>query len=108
MMREYQVRICERLGVQFPGPTRQQLYRAAVEPGVYAVAVELDFVQPRRLPAPVDQLRELRCDPFARSMGWWAEDPIENADDLQPALKRAVAQVKKGMPALVDMVTQHR
>jgi len=24
MMREYQVRICERLGVQFPGPTRQE------------------------------------------------------------------------------------
>ena len=24
MMREYQVRICERLGVQFPGPTRRQ------------------------------------------------------------------------------------
>jgi hypothetical protein len=23
MMREYQVRICERLGVKFPGPTRQ-------------------------------------------------------------------------------------
>jgi hypothetical protein len=23
MMREYQVRICERLGVQFPGPTRR-------------------------------------------------------------------------------------
>ena len=23
MMREHQVRICERLGVQFPGPTRQ-------------------------------------------------------------------------------------
>ena len=23
MMREYQVRICERLGVTFPGPTRQ-------------------------------------------------------------------------------------
>ena len=25
MMREYQVRICERLGVKFPGPTRQSL-----------------------------------------------------------------------------------
>src|SRR5450759_4366959 len=25
MMREYQVRICERLGVRFPGPTRQSL-----------------------------------------------------------------------------------
>ena len=24
-MREYQVRICERLGVKFPGPTRQTL-----------------------------------------------------------------------------------
>ena len=24
MMREYQVRICERLGVKFPGPTRHQ------------------------------------------------------------------------------------
>ncbi len=23
MMREYQVRICERLGVKFPGPTRR-------------------------------------------------------------------------------------
>jgi hypothetical protein len=25
-MREYQVRICERLGVKFPGPTRQSRY----------------------------------------------------------------------------------
>jgi len=33
---------------------------------------------------------------------------IDNADDLRPALKRAVGQVKKGMPALVDAVTQHR
>ena len=24
MMREYQVRICERLGVKFPGPTRHE------------------------------------------------------------------------------------
>jgi acetolactate synthase-1/2/3 large subunit len=39
---------------------------------------------------------------LARSMGWWAEGPIENLDDLQPALQRAVAQVKTGKPALVD------
>jgi thiamine pyrophosphate-dependent acetolactate synthase large subunit-like protein len=31
---------------------------------------------------------------LARSMGWWAEGPIENADDLQLSLQRAVAQVK--------------
>ena len=45
---------------------------------------------------------------LARSMGWWAEGPIEKADDLQPALQRAVVQVKNGKPALVDAVTQHR
>jgi len=45
---------------------------------------------------------------LARSMGWCAEGPIDNADDLRPALKRAVGQVKKGMPALVDAVTLHR
>jgi hypothetical protein len=28
MMREYQVRICERLGVQFPGPTRQPVLQS--------------------------------------------------------------------------------
>jgi acetolactate synthase-1/2/3 large subunit len=44
---------------------------------------------------------------LARSMGWWAEGSIENADDLQPAFKRAVAQIKNGKPALVDAVTQH-
>ena len=36
---------------------------------------------------------------LARSMGWWAESPIENADDPQPALRRAIAQVKKGKSA---------
>jgi hypothetical protein len=35
-MREYQVRICERLGVKFPGPTRQSrhLDRALVTSGL--------------------------------------------------------------------------
>jgi acetolactate synthase I/II/III large subunit len=45
---------------------------------------------------------------LARAMGWWAEGPIENAGDLQPALARAIAEVRAGTPALVDAVTQHR
>jgi acetolactate synthase I/II/III large subunit len=45
---------------------------------------------------------------LARAMGWWAAGPFENADDLQPALEQAIAQVKNGKPALVDAVTQHR
>ena len=41
----------------------------------------------------------------------WActgEGPITNPKDLGPALKRALAVVKKGEPALVDVVTQPR
>ena len=45
---------------------------------------------------------------LARSMGWYAEGPIENADDLKPALKRAIEQVKQGKPALIDSVCDRR
>ena len=45
---------------------------------------------------------------LARSMGWWAEGPIENGDDLAPVLRRAIKEVKAGRPALVDVITQHR
>ena len=45
---------------------------------------------------------------LARSMGVHAEGPITNPSDLGPALTRAVAAVKRGEPALVDVVTQVR
>ena len=45
---------------------------------------------------------------LARSLGVYAEGPIENPADLGPALKRALAVVKKGEPALVDVVAQGR
>ena len=45
---------------------------------------------------------------LAQSMGVAAEGPIDNPADLGPALKRAVAIVKRGEPALVDVVTQPR
>lgn len=53
-------------------------------------------------------------DPFidyammARSMGMWAEGPISEPAALGPALRRAVEIVKRGEPALVDVVTQPR
>ena len=40
--------------------------------------------------------------------GVWSEGPISNPNDLGPALTRAVAAVKRGEPALVDVVTQVR
>lgn len=45
---------------------------------------------------------------MARSMGMWAEGPISNPADLGPALARAMAVVKSGKPALVDVLTQPR
>jgi acetolactate synthase-1/2/3 large subunit len=45
---------------------------------------------------------------LAKSLGVYSEGPITNPNDLGPALKRAVAQVKAGGPALVDVVTQPR
>jgi acetolactate synthase I/II/III large subunit len=45
---------------------------------------------------------------LARSMGWYAEGPIEHGKDVAAALKRAIAKVKAGQPALVDTITQKR
>ena len=42
---------------------------------------------------------------MAQSMGLYAEGPITDPKDLAPALKRAIAVVKKGEPALLDVVT---
>jgi acetolactate synthase I/II/III large subunit len=45
---------------------------------------------------------------LAQSMGVHGEGPITDPKDLGPALKRAVEIVKRGEPALVDVVTQPR
>ncbi|MBZ5642585.1 MAG: thiamine pyrophosphate-binding protein [Acidobacteriia bacterium] len=45
---------------------------------------------------------------LAQSMGVYAEGPITDPKDLAPALKRAIAVVKRGEPALLDVVTQPR
>jgi acetolactate synthase-1/2/3 large subunit len=45
---------------------------------------------------------------LAQSMGVYAEGPIDKPGDLAPALARAIAVVKRGEPALLDVVTQPR
>jgi acetolactate synthase I/II/III large subunit len=44
----------------------------------------------------------------ARGFGVYGEGPITDPNDLAPALKRAIAMVKTGQPALVDVVTDPR
>ena len=45
---------------------------------------------------------------LARSLGCYGEGPIDKPEDVQPALRRAIAEVKKGRLALVDTITQHK
>ena len=45
---------------------------------------------------------------MADSMGVWSKGPVTDPVDLAPALRQAVATVKSGQPALVDVVCQAR
>jgi acetolactate synthase-1/2/3 large subunit len=45
---------------------------------------------------------------IAQGMGAYAEGPISDPKDLAPAIRRALAVVKRGEPALVDVLTQPR
>jgi acetolactate synthase-1/2/3 large subunit len=45
---------------------------------------------------------------LAQSMGVYAEGPVSDPKDLAPALTRAIQVVKRGEPALLDILTQPR
>jgi acetolactate synthase I/II/III large subunit len=45
---------------------------------------------------------------MAKAYGMFSEGPIDNPNDLGPAIKRAIEVVKKGEPAMIDVVTQPR
>jgi thiamine pyrophosphate-dependent acetolactate synthase large subunit-like protein len=45
---------------------------------------------------------------LAKAYGMYSSGPIENPKDLGPAIKAALEVVKKGEPALVDVITQPR
>jgi len=45
---------------------------------------------------------------IARALGWYAEGPIDKAEDVGAALVRAVERVKSGQPSLIDTITQKR
>jgi acetolactate synthase-1/2/3 large subunit len=45
---------------------------------------------------------------LAKAMGVYGQGPIEDPRDLGPALKRAIEVVKRGEPALIDVVSQPR
>jgi acetolactate synthase-1/2/3 large subunit len=45
---------------------------------------------------------------LARSMGWYAEGPIDKPSGIAAALKRAIRKVQAGQPALIDTITQRR
>jgi acetolactate synthase-1/2/3 large subunit len=42
----------------------------------------------------------------AKGLGWYAEGPITDPQELGPAIRRALAVVERGQPAFLDTVTQ--
>lgn len=44
----------------------------------------------------------------ARSLGWYAEGPIDDGNQVRAAVERAIRVVEEGRPALVDCVTRFR
>jgi thiamine pyrophosphate-dependent acetolactate synthase large subunit-like protein len=55
-------------------------------------------------------LREPNIDyaKMAHAYGMYGEGPIEHPTDLAPAIKRGLERVRRGEPALIDVVTQPR
>jgi thiamine pyrophosphate-dependent acetolactate synthase large subunit-like protein len=45
---------------------------------------------------------------MARSYGMYGEGPITDPKDLAPAIARGLERVKRGEPALIDVITQPR
>ncbi len=45
---------------------------------------------------------------IAKGLEWYAEGPIMDPTDIQPAVQRAMEEVKNGKPALVDIITWRR
>jgi len=45
---------------------------------------------------------------LAKAYGVYSQGPISNANDLGPAIRKAIEVVKKGEPALIDVITQPR
>ena len=45
---------------------------------------------------------------MAKAYGMYSAGPIDNPNDLGPAIKAAIEVVKRGEPALIDVVTQPR
>jgi acetolactate synthase-1/2/3 large subunit len=45
---------------------------------------------------------------IAKGMEWYAEGPIFDPKEIGPAVARGIEQVKKGKPALIDVITWRR
>jgi len=66
MMREYQVRICERLGVKFPGPTRQSRRGGRSHTIVYVRFALIATESMRRENPPLRAIRRhMQCSKIA-------------------------------------------
>ena len=74
-----------------------QMMAAKRDRGVDRADIGTTFLDP-----PIDYAM------MAKTYGMYSEGPIDNPRDLGPAIRRGIERVKKGEPALLDVVTQPR
>jgi thiamine pyrophosphate-dependent acetolactate synthase large subunit-like protein len=73
-----------------------------------------DMAARARRPVTRSEIGNALDNPFidyatmAKAYGVYGQGPIDNPNDLGPAIKRAIDVVKRGEPALVDVLTQPR
>ena len=94
-MREYQVRICERLGVKFPGPTRQKPKSVRLN-GMSFVPSGVDVRCPAGMTKPPRALefllRSYAAEPARAAQQGYQRD--EEPSSITAQAERAVVQIR--------------
>jgi acetolactate synthase-1/2/3 large subunit len=92
--------------------SNKHIDRRAFLKGAAVTAAEMAALHNRRMDTAaigtVIEKPNIDFAKLAQSQGVWAEGPISDPSKIGAALSRAVAVVKKGEPALVDVVCQGR
>lgn len=83
---------------------------ACANPGASFAGLHESLINysPNKAPELITCMHEESSVAMAQGFGIHAEGPISDPKDLGPAIARAINVVKRGEPALVDVVTQPR
>ena len=97
-----------RLRPVIPSFSDEEQYEAWIENRPERTPTSARRMTPGGFQAYEHQWATVAAFKMAQAMGWYAEGPIDQPGDVAAALKRAIAKVKSGQPALLDTITRKR